>query len=203
MTEIQIPELSEELERIKEYLTLPQIDFCTLILSGMKIAEAWQECGLATGDEDKDRIESMRLYGAPRIRMYMDEMRRQRVTGGVMTLAAVNAALSDIAMVDALDVLDVGGLTQQTNDEGLPFGAEIQTMTIKQLDSLTLAQRRAIKSIKPCAGGVEVKMYDKMDALKTLAKHLGVNDKVEVNHTGNVKVVTFVGDNGRGDRFVK
>lgn len=56
------------------------------------------------------------------------------------------------------------------------------TVCIKDTDSLTDDQIRAIAGIKEGANGIEVKLNDKEKALELLGRHLGMwNDKLDIN----------------------
>lgn len=56
------------------------------------------------------------------------------------------------------------------------------TVCIKDTDSLTDDQIRAIAGIKEGANGIEIKLNDKEKALELLGRHLGMwNDKLDIN----------------------
>lgn len=56
------------------------------------------------------------------------------------------------------------------------------TVCIKDTDTLTEDQIRAIAGIKEGANGIEVKLNDKEKALELLGRHLGMwNDKLDIN----------------------
>lgn len=57
-----------------------------------------------------------------------------------------------------------------------------ETVCIKDTDSLSDEQIRAIAGIKEGANGIEIKLNEKEKALELLGRHLGMwNDKLDIN----------------------
>lgn len=193
-------QLSKELEVLKNALSIQQLKFTEGIANGMKEYEAYEYAGLSTGSPE-DRAEARRLARMPKIRLYKDALLREVATRSVMTLEAVDQELTNIASTDITELIEQGELFQSYNEAGLPDGAPVQIVQLKPLEELTDAQKASIKKIKPCTGGVEIVLHDKLKALELLAKrHQGFTEKMDVNVDGNVQVVAFVGDNGRGPK---
>lgn len=65
-----------------------------------------------------------------------------------------------------------------------------QSVVIKDLKELSVAQQKCIKSIKPTRNGIEIELYPKTDVGDRIAKMLGFNEaeKVDVNNTGSVDI---------------
>ena len=65
----------------------------------------------------------------------------------------------------------------ETDKEGNVVDRSVtQKVIIKNLDELTEAQQKCIKSIKPTRNGVELELYPKTDVGDRIAKMLGLND---------------------------
>lgn len=65
----------------------------------------------------------------------------------------------------------------ETDKEGnITDRSVTQKVIIKNLDELTEAQQKCIKSIKPTRNGIELELYPKTDVGDRIAKMLGLND---------------------------
>lgn len=65
-----------------------------------------------------------------------------------------------------------------------------QYVLLKDTDELTIAQRKAIKSIKQGKYGIEIELYPKDKSLEMLGRKLGIfNDKLEVKDTSEVNPI--------------
>ena len=65
----------------------------------------------------------------------------------------------------------------ETDKEGNVVDRSVtQKVIIKNLDELTEAQQKCIKSIKPTRNGVELELYPKTDVGDRIAKMLGLNE---------------------------
>ena len=65
----------------------------------------------------------------------------------------------------------------ETDKEGNVVDRSVtQKVIIKNLDELTEAQQKCIKSIKPTRNGIELELYPKTDVGDRIAKMLGLND---------------------------
>lgn len=65
----------------------------------------------------------------------------------------------------------------ETDKEGNVTDRSVtQKVIIKNLDELTEAQQKCIKSIKPTRNGIELELYPKTDVGDRIAKMLGLND---------------------------
>ena len=187
------PKLNPEIERIKAALSLEYLNFVDAYLRGMTPCEALAHAGFATGEAAADKAAAERILNAPKIKLYIDALERSTAQRSLMTLDAVDARLTDIAMTDVVDLLEVG--TPYENENG-----DWHTpVNLKNVDELTAAQKAAITSIRANgAGGVEIKCADKLKALELLAKRRGgFKELVDVSLAGNVHIFANVGDNGR------
>ena len=189
--------LTKEVEDLKQALTLQELEFCDLVIRGVLPVNAVEKAGLSPTPDKKIADRLMESFV---IQEYIDALQRQVAVRSVMTLEKIDQRLSDIAMTDTTDVVEVGDVFTPIDADGCQ-GEPIQIVTIKDIDKLTEAQRAAIAQIKPCKGGLEIKLHDKVKVMELLAKRRGgFVEKQEVSHAGNVQIYTMVGDNGRGPK---
>ncbi len=187
---------NKEVELIKKTLNLKQLQFVDYCLTGYTPAEAYEMAGLNTDPDANLEDDATLLRRTPRIKMYIDALQRCVAQRTIMTLEAADQRLTDMAMCDPTDIIELG-TTYKDFKTGLP----VKEVRLKNIDNLTEAQKAAIVSIKPVPGGVEVKMVDKLKALDMLIRRKGgFKDVQELNINGNVEVFAMVGDNGRGPK---
>lgn len=197
-----ITNTNEEIDKIAEGLTMKEIKFVDLVLRGEPVGFAYAMADLSAYDE-KDEKNGKFLLESPRIKLYIDSMKRMVATRSVMTLAKIDERLTDIAMTDVTDVVEIGETCFPTGPGGSE-GAPVTMVKIKNISELPEDKRCAISSIKPCSGGLEVKLHDKVKVMEILAKRRGgFKDVQEVQHTGRVEVFAMVGNNGRGPKSDK
>lgn len=188
MTEIK---LSRELEDIKRNLKATELRFCEMVFEGMAPIDALVESGL---NAVKDAPMADRVVRAPVIAAYIDALRRQVATRAVLSLEKIQERLSDIAMTNVTDILEIGETVVD-----MKTGVPVTIMQMKDVSKLTEGQLAAIKSMEPCPGGVKVKLHDTVKIMESLAKMQGAFiEKQEITHNGGVEVFAYVGSNGRG-----
>ena len=111
-------------------------------------------------------VNGSKLLRNTKIQEYISERMQERQLRTEVTQDMVVKELAAIAFSRATDYAAVKG------------GA----VCIKDTDSLTDDQIRAIAGIKEGANGIEVKLNDKEKALELLGRHLGMwNDKLDIN----------------------
>jgi hypothetical protein len=183
---------NKEVDNLAKTLRPEHREFVRLYLDGCTPKEAHRQAGLA-GEADNSRAAEI-LLKAPRVRLYIEAMERRASERSILTLEAIDAKLTDIAMADLVDVIEIG--ESYPDDKGV----ERRDIAMKDPSAMTAGQRAAIVQAKIGADGtLDVKMVDKLKALDMLIKRRGgYTEKTEVNHTGNVQVVAMVGHNGRG-----
>lgn len=190
-------ELSHDVEVLKHVFSEGELKMIDLYEDGVKPAIAHQLAGLS---KKPDENAAMRILEAPTTQRYIQALRRQVACRSIMTLEKIDQRMSDIAMTDVTDVVELGELFYPTGPEG-STSAPVQTISLKDLSKLTPSQRAAIKKIKPCTGGVEIELHDKVKVMEILAKRRGgFTEKQEVTHSGNVEVFAYTGFNNRGPK---
>jgi hypothetical protein len=193
-------EINEVLMALSLELSEVQKTWAHHYIAGLSPIDAIIKTGLGGGKRSEQVRLSRDMLQNPNIKQYIDEMRRHSIRKSSLTLEALDERWEEIANVSITDIAEIGALYQPLNDEGLPTGTPMQVITIKSLDDLTIAQRMAIKKIKPCSGGIEIELYDRTKALDMLTRRRGgLTEKHTVEHQGNLQIVAFVGDNGRGN----
>lgn len=75
----------------------------------------------------------------------------------------------------------------ETDKEGNVVDRSVtQKVIIKNLDELTEAQQKCIKSIKPTRNGIELELYPKTDVGDRIARMLGFNDPEKLDIKGEL-----------------
>lgn len=116
--------------------------------------------------DDTARVNGSRMLTNANIQKYIDERIKERQQRTEITQDQVIQELAAIAFAKATDYVAICS----------------GTVKIKDTNSLTEEQVRAIAGIKEGANGIEIKMNDKEKALELLGRHLGMfKDKVEVS----------------------
>ena len=191
----------KELTRTRNALLPEHLIFVELALEGVPKNEAYHRAGLHHDTECTTLAND--LWNAPKIRYYRDCVKKLSSISAGLTVDEMTRRLSAMALTDVTDIIEVGEVHQPVNDEGLPYGEPMQQITIKDLSEIPAHKRAAIASVKPCKGGAEIKLHDKVKIMETLLKQLGAfTEKHEVTHSGG-PIYTFVGDNGRGPESKK
>ena len=190
-------EIDKKIEALAKSLSQKELEFVNLYLAGYKPTTAVVMAGLGTGEGVGSDAFSVcnTLMEAPKIKMYMDAIKRKAAEKAVYTLEEIDKQLKDIATTDILDVIEIGE----------PFftlaGEKITPVNLKNLGELTESQRASVASIKSTQGGIEIKFYDKLKALDMLVKRkAGYTDVIETNGETTVHVFANVPDNGRGPK---
>ena len=194
--------ITDEIEGLKKCLTIKEQLFVDKILSGARVVDAYRDAGLFYGEIERDKLRGMAvaLRSSPKIQAYIDAIQRSVAIRSVMTLDAIDQRLTDIAMTNVTDVIEIGEVFFPTGPGGSE-SAPVQMTSIKDFENMTEAQKAAISSIKPVSGGLEVKFHDKVKVMELLAKRKsGFVDKQEIKHYGKIETIAFLGDNGRGPK---
>lgn len=185
--------LSKELVDLAACLTAEELHFCELVFEGITPIEALIESGI---EEKRDKATAERYMSRGVINSYIDALRRQVARRSVLSLEKIQERMSDIALTNQTDVIDIGP-TEVDMKTGLP----VTTISLKDAAQLTEGQLAAIKSIEPTQGGLKITLYDRVKIMESLAKMQGAyTEKREVTHNAGsgAQVFAFLGSNGRG-----
>lgn len=125
--------------------------------------------------EDKINRKASELSKLPDMEGRYNEIMKQRCEKSCVTADRVINELAKIGFHNIEDYLEV---TTREGTEGL-----IQGVRIKDSRELKEEQKGVISSIKETREGIELKFYDKVNALTKLGDYLGIfkKDKIEVN----------------------
>ena len=193
-------EINETLMALSIELTGEQRNWAHYYIAGLSPIDAIIKTGLGGGKRSEQVRLSRDMLQNPNIKQYIDEMRRHSIRKTSLTLEALDARWEEIANVSITDIVNIGEVRYDLDENGEEVGLPVQTITMASIDDLTIAQRMAIKKIKPCKGGVEIELYDRTKALDMLTRRRGgLTEKHTVEHQGNLQIVAYVGDNGRGN----
>ena len=155
----------------------------------------------ATGRHELSATHSSRLasgiFNHPNVKAFLKSMEVETIDDLIMSRERILADLSDIAETRLEDVVDmIHADDQMMNVESGEIYTGLQSLTIKRLDEIPEHARKSIKSIKQGRYGIEITLYDAIDARKQLAAMQGYNAPVkqELSVTGPKTLDDFYGE---------
>lgn len=147
-------------------MTEKQKIFADEYLIDLNATRAYRVAYPSVKKDETARANGSRMLTNANVSRYISERMQERQQRTEITQDMVIKELAAIAFSRATDYAAVKG----------------GTVCIKDTDSLTDNQIRAIAGIKEGANGIEVKLNDKEKALELLGRHLGMwNDKLDIN----------------------
>jgi len=151
-----VPELTEKQKRfVDEYL----VD-----LNGTQAA-------IRAGYSPRTANNSYSILQRPQVQQYLRKRRNELQKKIEITAENIVAELAKIGFADIADFISI---EEEINPEtGIPF----RYVAVKRTRDMPQAKRAAIAGIKQTSQGIEVKLYNKVEALELLGKHLGLFDK--------------------------
>lgn len=171
-------------------LTPKQMLFCDEYLAdaNMNATQAAIRAGYA---KKRASEQAYQLLQKTTVQEYIEKRKADRVVRTEITQDKVLKELAIIAFANAADYAKIvereATITREDGDEitlldddGNPV--KVQTVEYTLTDQLTEDQKRAIAMIKNGRNGIEVQLYDKLQALVQIGKHIGMfKDKLEVS----------------------
>lgn len=171
-------------------LTPKQMLFCDEYLAdaNMNATQAAIRAGYA---RKRASEQAYQLLQKTTVQEYIEKRKAERVARTEITQDKVLKELAIIAFANAADYARVvereATITKEDGDEvtlldedGNPV--KVQTVEYTLTDNLTEDQKKAIAMIRNGRNGIEVQLYDKLQALVQIGKHIGMfKDKVELS----------------------
>ena len=147
-------------------MTEKQRLFADEYLIDLNATRAYRVAYPSVKKDETARANGSRMLTNANVAKYISERMQERQQRTEVTQDMVVKELAAIAFARATDYAAVRG----------------GTVCIKDTDSLSDEQIRAIAGIKEGANGIEIKLNDKEKALELLGRHLGMwNDKLKVD----------------------
>lgn len=147
-------------------MTKKQKIFADEYLIDLNATRAYRVAYPSVKKDDTARANGSRMLTNANVAKYIAERMQERQQRTEVTQDMVVKELAAIAFSKATDYAVIKG----------------GTVCIKDTDSLSDEQIRAIAGIKEGKFGVEVRLNDKEKALELLGRHLGMwNDKLDIN----------------------
>lgn len=147
-------------------MTEKQRLFADEYLIDLNATRAYRVAYPSVKKDETARANGSRMLTNANVAKYISERMQERQQRTEVTQDMVVKELAAIAFARATDYAAVRG----------------GTVCIKDTDSLSDEQIRAIAGIKEGANGIEIKLNDKEKALELLGRHLGMwNDKIKVD----------------------
>lgn len=154
------------MSRKRGELTEQQMMFCDEYLVDLNITRAYKAAYPNIKSDPSAAVCGSKLLKTAKVKAYIDEKMQRRAERVEISQDRVIQELAAIAFANTTDLVEI--------KKGV--------VKIKDTDELTVAQKRAVATIKEGRDGVEVKMHDKQRALELLGKHLGMfRERVEVS----------------------
>lgn len=171
-------------------LTPKQMRFCDEYLAdaNMNATQAAIRAGYA---QKRASEQAYQLLQKTTVQEYIEKRKADRVARTEITQDKVLRELAIIAFSNAADYAKVverdavimkedGEEITLLDEDGNPV--KVQTVEYTLTDNLTDDQKKAIAQIRKGRDGIEVRLYDKLQALVQIGKHIGMfKDKVEVS----------------------
>lgn len=146
-------------------MTKKQKIFADEYLIDLNATRAYRVAYPSVKRDETARANGSRMLTNANVAKYISERMQERQQRTEVTQDMVVKELAAIAFARATDYAAVRG----------------GTVCIKDTDSLSDDQIRAIAGIKEGANGIEIKLNDKEKALELLGRHLGMwNDKLDI-----------------------
>ena len=121
--------------------------------------------------ESGAHVEGCRLLKNPKIQRLISEKRKEIAEYAEVSAVRVLEEYRRIAFADMRDIVQVRG----------------NNVYITDTDALTPEQASLLAEVHQTKDGIRIKMHDKLRALDSIAKHLGMFvDKREVEHSGAI-----------------
>lgn len=146
-------------------MTKKQKIFADEYLIDLNATRAYRVAYPSVKKDEAAAVNGSKLLRNTKVQEYISERMQERQQRTEVTQDMVVKELAAIAFARATDYAEVKG------------GA----VRIKDTDTLSDQQIRAISGIKEGANGIEIKLNDKEKALELLGRHLGMwNDKLDI-----------------------
>lgn len=150
-------------------MTNAQKIFCDEYLIDLNATRAYKVAYPKVKKDETANVNGSRLLRNAKVQSYIEEKMKKREKRTQVTQDKVVKELAAIAFSNATDFAEI--------KKGCVY--------IKDTSELDESAKKSIIGIKEGKEGIEVKMANKVDALTTLGRHLGMfKDKLEVLVTG-------------------
>lgn len=121
----------------------------------------------------------------PNVKAFLRSLEVETIDDMIMSREEILTDLSNIASTSLEDVIDmIHSDDMMMNTETGDLYTGIQSLTIKRLEDIPDHARKSIKSIKQGRYGIEITLYDAVDARKQLAAMQGYNAANKTELTG-------------------
>ena len=118
------------------------------------------------------------LASQPMVAQRIKEIRAELSKKDIITKEEMLKTYAEMYRANPIDFVTVKSEDKtEVDKEGNVLSTEYsQVVLVKNLEELTEAQQKCIKSIKPTRNGVEIELYPKTDVGDRIAKMLGFNE---------------------------
>lgn len=183
----------EETKEIK--LTPKQENFCNYYIETASATEAYRKAYVCGRMKDKTINErSSRLLKEYKISTRVKELQKELQERSDITKDEATKVLSNMVRTDVSDIISVIVEKIHVGKGKDKKEVEVKTLSLKEIEKLTEAQRQSIKSIAQTKHGIKVEMYSKIDAIDRLSKMLGWDEaqKLETTITGGINIDEWI-----------
>lgn len=149
-------------------LTDKQKRFVDEYLIDLNGAQAAIRAGYSPKSVDKN---AYKILQRPHVQEYL-RLRQEELRKKIQVTA--ESIVAELAKIGFADISDFISIEEEVNPE---TGVSFRYVAIKQTKDMLPEKRAAIAGIKQGAKGIEIKLYNKVEALELLGKHLGLFNK--------------------------
>lgn len=179
---------TNEQKELYDKLTSLQKVCVDIKLSNRATSNAGAYCS-ATGRHDLAANYASRLahsvFNNPNVKSFLKSLEVETIDDMIMSREEILTDLSNIASTSLEDIVDmIHADDQMMNVESGEIYTGLQSLTIKRLDEIPEHARKSIKGVKQGRYGIEITLYDAVDARKQLAAMQGYNAANKTELTG-------------------
>lgn len=153
-------------------LTPKQKAFVDEYLVDLNATRAYRAVYKGCKSDGAASVNGSRLLANPKVAEYLAKRRKDMQTRTEVTQDRVIQELAAIAFSDIADYA------------GMDIVNEQPEVLVTPTKSISPHKRAAIAGIKQGANGIEVKLYDKLEALDKLCRHLGLFNNNDIDNDG-------------------
>lgn len=176
--------MTPEQAELFDQLTELQQRVATNVLAGMTQRQAYKLAGGKAKDDPGADMSASQIISNPKVKAFMDSMKRQAISDAIMTREEAMAKLSLIARTDLKDIVKFStatiGKDMETGDDLNQTAWEINAdLQANNDDKLSIISELEVGKFGP-----KIKTHNQLAAIKQLAELQGWNAAKKFEHTG-------------------
>ena len=181
----RVVELSEEQLDAFEALTKLQRGVALATLAGKSPDEAHRSGGGKCGNEEQRYDLGIQILANPRVKHFLSTMATEPAPEIASAVLSRDELLIGLTTIARTTIDDVVSFTERPSVD-MESGLEVfnSSVHVKSIDEIPPGARSAIKSLKQTKNGLEITMYDTLQARKQIAEMCGYNAPTKTELSG-------------------